>query len=79
MNTLSYPDANGDPLTLWQSKIGGNPYFPKDMEYPIDRTDGLAMPLLIQINSDDSFYFFIEDAQLKNRDFSEVEFYFECM
>ncbi|GAX34715.1 DUF1963 domain-containing protein [Nodularia sp. NIES-3585] len=53
MNTLSYVNANGDPLTLWQSKIGGNPYFPKDMAYPIDRIDGLAMPLLIQINCAD--------------------------
>ena len=53
MNNLSYPDANGDPLTLWQSKIGGNPYFPKNVEYPIDRITGQAMPLLIQINCAD--------------------------
>ncbi|NES95589.1 MAG: DUF1963 domain-containing protein, partial [Desertifilum sp. SIO1I2] len=27
-------DSTGDPLTLWQSKIGGNPYFPKGLDYP---------------------------------------------
>ena len=53
MDTLANADANGDPLTLWQSKIGGNPYFPKDREYPIDSTDGLAMQLVIQINCAD--------------------------
>ncbi len=53
MNNRSYAEANGDPLTLWQSKIGGNPYFPKNVEYPIDRITGQAMPLLIQINCAD--------------------------
>lgn len=53
MDTLSYADATGDPLTLWQSKIGGNPYFPKHIEYPIDRLTGQAMPLLMQINCAD--------------------------
>ncbi|YAF94478.1 MAG: DUF1963 domain-containing protein [Nodularia sp. CChRGM 3473] len=53
MNTLSYANAKGDPLTLWQSKISGNPYFPKNLDYPIDRVTGLAMPLLIQINCAD--------------------------
>jgi uncharacterized protein YwqG len=43
----------GDPLTVWQSKIGGNPYFPKDLEYPIDPGSGKAMPLLMQINCAD--------------------------
>ena len=42
--------GTGDPLTVWQSKIGGNPYFPKTAEYPIDPGTGKAMPLLMQIN-----------------------------
>lgn len=42
-----------DPLTLWQSKIGGHPYFPKTMEYPVDSVTGKAMPLLMQINCRD--------------------------
>jgi len=44
--------GTGDPLTVWQSKIGGNPYFPKNAEYPRDGT-GQAMPLLMQINCAD--------------------------
>lgn len=46
-------DPTGDPLPLWQSKIGGNPYFPKGMEYPVDPDTGKAMPLLLQINCTD--------------------------
>jgi uncharacterized protein YwqG/predicted DNA-binding WGR domain protein len=46
-------DASGDPLTVWQSKIGGNPYFPKAMEYPIDPDSDTAMALLLQINCAD--------------------------
>jgi len=46
-------NATSDPLTVWQSKIGGNPYFPKDVEYPIDPDSGKAMPLLMQINCAD--------------------------
>jgi uncharacterized protein YwqG len=46
-------DFTGDPLTVWQSKIGGNPYFPKNMEYPTDSDTGKAMPLLMQINCAD--------------------------
>ncbi len=53
MNTFSNTDAKGDPLTFWQSKIGGNPYFPKDREYPIDPISGKAMVLVIQINCAD--------------------------
>ncbi|TVP64617.1 MAG: DUF1963 domain-containing protein [Nodularia sp. (in: Bacteria)] len=53
MKDYSYLDANGDPLTFWQSKIGGNPYLPKNIEYPIDGITGQAMPLLIQINCAD--------------------------
>jgi uncharacterized protein YwqG/predicted DNA-binding WGR domain protein len=53
MNTLSNPTATGDPLTVWQSKIGGNPYFPKNVDYPTDPDSELAMPLLLQINCAD--------------------------
>lgn len=42
--------GTGDPLTVWQSKIGGNPYFPKTAAYPVDPDIGKAMPLLMQIN-----------------------------
>ncbi|MBE9052474.1 DUF1963 domain-containing protein [Nostocales cyanobacterium LEGE 11386] len=45
--------GTGDPLTVWQSKIGGNPYFPKTADYPIDPGTGKAMPLLMQINCAD--------------------------
>lgn len=36
-------------LRLWQSKFGGLPYVPKDLEYPTD-SRGQAMFLLAQIN-----------------------------
>jgi uncharacterized protein YwqG/predicted DNA-binding WGR domain protein len=45
--------GTGDPLTVWQSKIGGNPYFPKDRAYPTESDTGKAMPLLLQINCAD--------------------------
>jgi uncharacterized protein YwqG len=53
VGSFSGTNAMGDPLTVWQSKIGGNPYFPKDLEYPIDPGSGKAMPLLMQINCAD--------------------------
>ena len=40
------PAAN---LTLWQSKLGGQPYWPKDMEYPRN-AKGRPLHLLAQIN-----------------------------
>ncbi|GAB4135116.1 MAG: DUF1963 domain-containing protein [Cyanobacteria bacterium J069] len=43
-------DSTGDPLKLWQSKIGGNPYLPKGYDHPRDRTTGNIMPLLAQID-----------------------------
>lgn len=46
-------DSSNDPLTLWQSKIGGNPYFPKGVDYPTDPTTGEAMALLVQLNCAD--------------------------
>lgn len=36
-------------LRLWQSKVGGLPYFPKGLQYPAD-SKGQAMFLLAQIN-----------------------------
>lgn len=36
-------------LRLWQSKIGGFPYFPKGNEYPVD-PNGKPLLLLVQIN-----------------------------
>lgn len=36
-------------LRLWQSKIGGFPYFPKVNEYPVD-PNGKPLLLLVQIN-----------------------------
>lgn len=38
-----------DNLSLWQSKFGGFPYFPKGLQYPTD-SKGQAMFLLAQIN-----------------------------
>lgn len=39
-----------DPLTPWQSKIGGYPYLPKGMPYPADARTGQMMMFLQQIN-----------------------------
>src|SRR6266496_4444293 len=36
-------------LRLWQSKFGGFPYFPKELQYPTDSI-GQAMFLLAQLN-----------------------------
>ena len=36
-------------LTVWQSKLGGQPYWPKDMEYPRN-AKGRPLHLLAQIN-----------------------------
>jgi uncharacterized protein YwqG len=43
-------DATGDPLSVWQSKIGGHPYFPKNCQYPQDQQLEKCMPLLLQID-----------------------------
>lgn len=42
-----------DPLTRWQSKLGGDPYFPTQATYPTDPNTGLPMALLVQINCAD--------------------------
>jgi uncharacterized protein YwqG len=39
-------------LPLWQSKFGGFPFFPKDLQYPRD-SKGQAMFLLAQLNFDE--------------------------
>lgn len=39
-------------LRLWQSKVGGLPYLPKNHEYPTD-PNGKPLPLLAQINFED--------------------------
>ena len=39
-----------EPTTIFDSKIGGIPYFPKDMEYPT--CNGTPMNLLAQLNFD---------------------------
>ncbi|MEM8778225.1 MAG: YwqG family protein, partial [Cyanobacteria bacterium P01_G01_bin.49] len=36
-------------LTLWESKFGGYPYFPKALEYP-KNSQGKPLTLLAQIN-----------------------------
>lgn len=36
-------------LSVWQSKFGGLPYFPKDQAYPVDR-EGTPLILLAQFN-----------------------------
>lgn len=41
-----------DPLPRRQSKVGGIPYFPTDLEYPRDE-NGEALALLVQINCAD--------------------------
>jgi len=41
--------ATSQETTLWDSKVGGVPYFPKDMPYP-KNTKGTPMRLLAQLN-----------------------------
>lgn len=55
LNSAGYPisDWSGDPLELWQSKIGGHPYLPKGTSYPIDRETGEQMMFLMQVNCAD--------------------------
>ena len=58
-------------LTIWQSKLGGQPYWPKDMEYPRN-AKGRPLHLLAQIN-------FAETPPLP--DFPEdgiLQFYIAC-
>ena len=46
-------DKCGEALSLFDSKIGGTPYFPKDMEYPRGKKnlfDGQPLTLLAQLN-----------------------------
>ncbi|ACK66001.1 Protein of unknown function DUF1963 [Rippkaea orientalis PCC 8801] len=43
------PILSKNKLTLWQSKFGGYPYFPKDLNYP-KNPDGDPLYLLAQIN-----------------------------
>jgi uncharacterized protein YwqG len=38
-----------ETASLFKSKLGGSPYFPKDMDYPKDK-NGKAMRLLAQLN-----------------------------
>ncbi len=71
-----------DEVTLWQSKFGGVPYFPKKIEYP--RTaDGKYLYLLAQINflelpplegfpQKGILQFYIADDGLYGADFSEL-------
>jgi uncharacterized protein YwqG/predicted DNA-binding WGR domain protein len=55
LNSVGYrpSDWGGDPLELWQSKIGGHPYLPKDMSYPTDVTTGQMMMFLMQVDCAD--------------------------
>ncbi|WP_436898843.1 YwqG family protein [Acinetobacter gyllenbergii] len=47
--TVSMQLTPSDELTLWQSKIGGQPYLPLDATYPVD-ADGNPLALLAQFN-----------------------------
>jgi uncharacterized protein YwqG len=56
LNSASFrgpADWSGDPLELWQSKIGGHPYLPKGTSYPTDAETGEMMMFLMQINCAD--------------------------
>ncbi|QIR36159.1 DUF1963 domain-containing protein [Tolypothrix sp. PCC 7910] len=55
LNSAGYPnfDWGGDPLELWQSKIGGHPYLPKGTSYPVDGETGEMMMFLMQVNCAD--------------------------
>lgn len=54
LNSAGYggSDWGGDPLELWQSKIGGHPYLPKGTSYPTDAETG-EMMFLMQVNCGD--------------------------
>ncbi|MBP8006315.1 MAG: DUF1963 domain-containing protein [Acinetobacter sp.] len=47
--TVSMQLTASDDLTLWQSKIGGQPYLPLEVAYPVD-SDGNPLVLLAQFN-----------------------------
>lgn len=47
--TVTMQLTPSDDLTLWQSKIGGQPYLPLDVTYPVD-SDGNPLVLLAQFN-----------------------------
>ncbi|MGK7880118.1 MAG: YwqG family protein [Crocosphaera sp.] len=46
---LKITPSFSNKLTLWESKFGGEPYFPKQLEYP-KSPDGNPLVLLAQIN-----------------------------
>ncbi|MGB3402841.1 MAG: YwqG family protein [Microcoleaceae cyanobacterium] len=73
---------SGDQLTLWQSKFGGVPYFPKDLDYP-HTPEGKPLYLLAQINFLDVppidgfpqkgiLQFYIADDDLYGANFSQL-------
>jgi len=47
--TVTLQLSSNDALTVWQSKIGGEPYLPLDTAYPVD-SNGNPLALLAQFN-----------------------------
>lgn len=47
--TVTLQLSSNDALTVWQSKIGGEPYLPLDTAYPLD-SNGNPLALLAQFN-----------------------------
>jgi len=47
--TVTLQLSPNDALTVWQSKIGGEPYLPLDTAYPVD-SNGNPLALLAQFN-----------------------------
>lgn len=47
--TVTMQLTASDDLSLWQSKIGGEPYLPLDIAYPVD-SNGNPLALLAQFN-----------------------------
>lgn len=43
-------EISNDPATVYDSKLGGIPYFPKNEDYPISSVNGEPLSLLAQIN-----------------------------
>lgn len=71
-----------DQLTLWQSKFGGIPYFPKNLDYP-RTSEGKPLYLLAQINfseippldgfpTEGILQFYIADDDLYGANFSQL-------
>jgi len=60
-----------------ENKLGGHPELHSDVEETIEGARGrLLLELQHEFNSDDNFYFFIEEIDLASQNFNSIESYF---